>query len=252
MNNINHRRIAIVSGGTGYLGGVIARTLAEQGMIVALLYNTTQKEDAQTIVESLPGTSHKVYRCDVCDHKEVQDTISRIEKEMGEVFACVHSAGTKPQRKRLLDTSTQEIEEDFFVHGIGGFNFLSVCAKILQAHKLGVLVGITTAGVVIPEATHSLGGYIPAKYALQGILTMIKEELREVGVRVYSVAPGFMEGGMNSDIPKAFVEIFRRKSKTQTLTTPEDVAKKIAYLCSDKAENDDILTHVVALEYGEW
>lgn len=251
MNNINHRRIAIVSGGTGYLGSAIARTLAEQGMSVAILYNTTKKEDVQTIVGLLPGASHKAYRCDVCNYKEVQETVALIEKEMGEIFACVHSAGTKPQRKRLLDTSPQELEEAFFVHGIGGFNFLSVCAKTLQAHKRGVLVGLTTAGVRISEATHSLGGYIPAKYALQGILTMLKEELRDSHVRVYSVAPGFMEGGMNSDIPKAFVEIFRRKSKTQTLTTREDVARKVAYLCSDDAVADSALTHVVALEYGE-
>lgn len=251
MNNINHRRIAIVSGGMGYLGSAIAHTLAEQGMSVALLYNTTKKEDVQTVVESLPGTSHKAYQCDVCNHKEVQDTVELIEKEMGEIFACVHSAGTKPQRKKLLSSSPQELEEAFLVHGIGGFNFLTTCAKKLQIHKRGVLVGITTVGVVFPEATHFLGGYIPAKYALQGILTMLKEELRESCVRVYSVAPGFMAGGMNSDIPKAFIEVIRGKNKAQTLTTREDVAKKIAYLCSENADTDDALTHVVAAEYEE-
>ncbi len=250
MNNINHMRIAIVSGGTGYLGSAVARMLARQGMSVALLYNTAQKEKVQEILASLPGSSHKAYKGDICNYKEMQDAVDLIEKEMGEIFACIHTAGAKPQRKTLLNSSPQELEEAFLAHGIGSFIFLSVCAKILQKRKRGVIIGITTTGVVFPEATRYLGGYIPAKYALQGILTMLKEELRESCVRVYSVAPGFMEGGMNSDIPKAFVEIFRRKSKTQSLTTPEDVAKKIAYLCSDKAGADNTLTHVVAPEYG--
>lgn len=252
MNNINQKHIAVISGGTGYLGSSVVRELAEQGMIIVLLYSKIEKkEGAQAIIESLPGTSHKAYKCDVTDYHEVVEVITLIEKEVGEIFACVYSVGIKLQRKKLLDSLPEELNNAFSVYAIGGFNFLSACSKKLQLHGKGVLVGVTTAGVLVPEATHFLGGYIPAKYALQGILVMLKEELRDFGIRVYSVAPGYMEGGMNSDVPKAFTEIFRKKSKTQKLTTRESVAKKIAYLCSGDANDDSKLTHLVAEEYGE-
>lgn len=249
MNNKENNRIAVISGGAGYLGSAIARALAKQGMSIALLYHTTTEEKVQDIIASLPGTSHRAYKCDIHNEQEVATTIESIEKDMGKIFACVHTAGTKPIRKTLIATSSKELEDALHTHTLGAFALLSLCAKKLKEHKHGVIVGVTTVGVVIPEATHSLGGYIPAKYALQGMLTMFKEELKNSGVRVYSVAPGFMEGGMNSDIPKAFVEMIRTKSKTKQLTTAEDVAEKIAYLCSDTANNDNTLTHVVALEY---
>ena len=249
--SIEKKRVSVISGASGYLGFEIAKKIAHDGMSVAMLCHSKADKDVAHLIAGLNGHGHRAYYCDITDRNAVAKTLDTVEKEMGPIFVCVHAAGTKPQRKALLNLLPQELDEAFRVNVLGGFNFLSLCGKKLQAHREGVIVGITTAGVVIPEATHSLGGYVPAKYALQGILTMIKEELRGFGVRVYSVAPGFMEGGMNSDIPKAFAEIFRRKSKTQTLTTPEDVAKKIAYLCSDKALNDDVLTHIVALEYGE-
>jgi len=249
MKNSEHKKIAVISGGTGYLGRVVAKELSKQGMIIAILSRDKSKEEAQSILKSLSGSSHKIYNCDLSDESMVQKTIDSIEKEMGKIFVCIHTAGIKPLRKTLLNTTSKELEEALQTHVIGGFNFLSICAKKLRDSKEGVIVGVTTAGVVIPEAVRSLGGYIPAKYALQGILIMLREELKDSKVRVYSVAPGFMEGGMNSDIPKAFIEMIRMKNKK--LTTPEDVAEKIAYLCSDDSKGEDNFTHVVAAEYKD-
>lgn len=245
------KRIAVISGASGYLGFEVAKMLARDGLCIAMLYLAKTEKEISFMLEALEGDGHRAFLCDITDESATKEIIEVIDREMGSIFACVHAAGAKPQRKNLLSVTLGELEEAFRVNTLGGFNFLLSCARVLQSHKQGVIVGITTVGVVIPEATHSLGGYIPAKYALQGILAMLKEELKGSGVAVYSVAPGFMEGGMNSDIPKAFVEIFRRKSKTQTLTTPEDVARKISHLCGSGTNANDTLTHVVAKEYEE-
>jgi NAD(P)-dependent dehydrogenase (short-subunit alcohol dehydrogenase family) len=133
---------------------------------------------------------------------------------------------------------------------LSGFNFLSSCAKRLKEYNNGVLIGITTAGVVIPEASKTMGAYIPAKFALQGMLSMFKQELSQYRVGVYSLAPGFMAGGMNSAIPKAFVEILKNKSPSKLLTIPEDVAREIVSLASAPfEEHHTILTITLAPEF---
>ncbi len=88
-----------------------------------------------------------------------------------------------------------------------------------------------------------------AKLALQNTLTTMKDDLSLSGIRVYSVAPGFMPGGMNAGIPEAFKQIAAGKNMSKRLTTAEDVAEKISYLCSDKADSDTVLTHPVDEEY---
>lgn len=239
---------AIVSGAFGYVGFEISKKLAQDGMRIALLYhNSTEEVIAQKLTE-LSGGGHRAYRCDLKNVDEVQRTIDTIEKDMGSLYACVHAAGVKPKRKQLLISSIDDLKEQLEGNVIPSFNFLSLCAKKLKEHGEGVLVGITTVGVVAPKAARSLGAYIPAKYAVQGMLTMLKEELSESSVRVYSVAPGFMHGGMNNDIPKAFADMIQEKNPAKKLTTATDVAEKIAYLCSGGANQEEDLTCIVAQE----
>jgi NAD(P)-dependent dehydrogenase (short-subunit alcohol dehydrogenase family) len=162
------------------------------------------------------------------------------------VSLCVHAAGLKPERKKLLQTSAASFARQLEVNGMGGFNFLTNVASIMK--EGGTIVGITTIGVVNTEAAKSLGGYIPAKYVLQGILSMLREELLPRKVFVYALAPGFMEDGMNKDIPKAFVEMVKTKSKTKQLATAEGIAERVMSLHENKDQQKP-LTITYAPEY---
>ena len=244
----NASRVAVISGSTGYVGSAIARRLATDGMRLAMLYHHASQKTVEEILKALPDTGHKAYCCDIEDAAQIAETVKAIEGDLGDIYACVHAAGEKPKRKQLLLSSVEDLRDQFKVNVFGSFNFLSACALRLKEHKRGVMIGITTAGVVIPSAARSLGAYIPAKYALQGMLASFKEELKPYGVRVYSVAPGFMHGGMNSDIPKAFADMIKEKSPTKSLTSADDVADKISFLCSDEATNVADLTILLAPE----
>jgi len=241
-------RVAVISGSTGYVGSAVARKLAADGMKIAMLYHPASLETAKVVLKSLPGSGHKAYCCDIEDAVQIAMTVKAIENDLGDIYVCVHAAGEKPERKQLLLSSIEDLRDQFKVNVFGSFNFLSACALRLKEHKRGVMIGITTAGVVVPSAAKSLGAYIPAKYAIQGMLTAFKEELKPYGVRVYSVAPGFMHGGMNSDIPKAFADMIKEKSPTKTLASAEEVANKISFLCSDKAADVTDLTILLAPE----
>lgn len=249
MDTLNkQKRIAVISGGTGYVGFEVAKKLANDGMLVAVLYHTKPKEEVEEMMKILKGDGHRAYLCNLEDADNVKQVLELIEKEIGNIYACIHTAGKKPKRKQLSLSTLEDLKEQLDGNVITSFNFLSACALKLKEHKEGVMIGITTIGVILPEATKSLGAYIPAKYAIQGMLTMFKEELASYSVRVYSVAPGFMEEGMNSDIPKAFVEMIKEKSPTKKIITAIDVADKIAYLCSPSSINVTDLTFLISPE----
>ncbi len=243
-----HTRIAVISGAMGYVGFEVAKKLAHEGMQVAMLYHSTSEEVVAEKLGSLVGKGHHAYKCDLQEREQVEDVIASIEKEMGEIYACVHAAGVIPKLKQLHLSSLEDLEEQFDVNIFGSFNFLSACALKLKAHQMGVIVGVTTANVVTNVNTKARGAYSVIKFALQGMLVALKEELNPSNVRVYSVAPGFMAGGMNSVIPKAFVEIVKNSSPSKTLTNASEVAEKISYLISDKAKDVDELTFLIAPE----
>lgn len=247
QTSIKKHTIAVVSGGMGYVGKAIARRLARDGMRVVILYRTSSRESVTEFLASL-GEGHSAYRCDLEDAKNVQKTIATIEHERGATSLYVHAAGAPPSRTPLHLSSAENVLEAFKKNALCGFNFFAAAVAHLKERKEGVLVGITTAAVVSPLGVGSLGAYVPAKYALQGILASFRTELLPFGIRVYSVAPGFMDGGMNSIFPKAFVDMVKAKSPTKTLATAEDVAERVSFLSSDAGRNVTDLTVVVAPE----
>jgi 3-oxoacyl-[acyl-carrier protein] reductase len=244
----NQKKIAVISGATGYVGFEVAKKLASDGMNIAMIYHTTPDDTVTRVLSELSGTGHHAYACDISDKNSVAKTIDVIEEEMGNISVCVHTAGTKPKPKQLHLSSPDDLQEQFNVNVFGAFNFLSACALRMKERQKGVIIGITTAGVATSNNTKARGAYSVTKFALQGILTAFKEELSLFNIRVYSVAPGVMEGGMNRDTPKAFLEIVRHTSPSKTLANAKNVAEKISYLCSDKTNDIRELTFLIAPE----
>ena len=192
-----------------------------------------------TKIPDIMSGDHTSYKCDLENNKEVESTLIRIAAELGEPYAYIHAAGTGPARKKFLAVTEEDMHEQFTHTVMQSFNFFTNTAARLKTNGNGVLIGITTAGVLHSGATAGLGAYIPAKYAVQGMLTMLHNELAPHMVRVYSIAPGFMAGGMNAEIPKAFVEMIKVKSATHTITDADLVAEKIIELCDpDTTLND--------------
>ncbi len=242
--------VAVISGGTGYIGSEIARRLATDGISVAIIYNKTSSNDAKRIISKLAGKGHRVYKCDLNNPALVSNTIGKIEKEMGVLSICVHAAGTMPKQKQLHLSNVEELRKQFEENVYTGFNFLSACSTRLKEHKRGVVIGITTAGVVSQKNTNARGAYSPIKFALQGMLVSFREELSLYNVRVYSIAPGVMPGGLNRNTPRAFLDIVKEKSPTKTLAEATDVAAGVSFLCSTNSQHITNLTLLVAPESG--
>jgi 3-oxoacyl-[acyl-carrier protein] reductase len=238
-------KTAIVSGASGYVGTEIAKRLAADGIRVALLYNSASSGKMEDNIRDMNGSGHRVYQCDLADEQSVHAAVESITRDFGRLDACVHAAWTKPKRKKLSLSTAADLREQIEPNLYGSFNLLSTCAAIFKKQGSGVIIGITTESVLHPEAAGSLGAYVAAKFAFHGMLAAFKAELGAANVAVYSVAPGFMEGGMNSDLPKAFVEMEKKKNPSGALIEPKDVAAVVARLCAGDSSQNPSLTFPV-------
>lgn len=239
MADVQGTRVAVVAGGTGYVGSAIAKRLAADGMRVAALSRSAPAGDAAG-----------AYQCDLRDAAAVTAALARIEAEMGPLAAAVYAAGDMPPRVQLHLASDDDLRAQFETNVFGAFHFFRECAARLKARGQGVLIGITTAAVATPVNTKARGVYSPVKFAQQGILAAFKEELAAAGVRVYSVAPGVMPGGLNSATPQAFLDMVRAKAPGGKLAEGDDVAAAVSYLCSPEGAAFTDLTMLVAPETG--
>ena len=206
------------SGGAGYIGGAIAEELDRRGWRVAIL--TRVEHDT---------VRFPLFVCDITDEVQVKKTIESIVESYGSIQACIHAATAALDRKTILATSPSSFMKSINTALCGGFLLAKETVPHMRSGSL--FIGITTEALEVQKPPPAMGAYVTAKYALRGLLRVLAGELAGKGVRVYAVAPGFLPGGLNGDLPEGVIEFI--KKKTANIQMPEDVARLIGDLCSD-------------------
>ncbi len=203
----------LITGGKGYLGKVVARVLRESGYSVL--------DDP----------------VDVTNEKEMEKYAKEIQNKYGEILGIIHAASAPLNRKKVLDESLADFKKQFEVTAFGAFNLFRYFCPLISSG--GAVIGVLSKGMERQGSSHGhpkSGSYIPAKYALRGLLRGLTEELQG-SARVYGIAPAFMNGGLNRDLPQAVSEFIIQKSPPQNTTTPEEVALAIIKLLADENGN---------------
>jgi len=225
------KKVAVISGGAGYLGSAISQKLVDNDFIVVALVQEN----------SGVSTKENIYfkRVDITSASAVRQVADEVKEEFGEVFTVIHCASAPLVRRPILSLSEDDFKRQFEVNVFGGFYFFKYFSGMMNEN--GALIG-TTSSAILPKASHGKNGsYAAAKYGLQGMLLSL---VPEVSFRIYSVAPSFMPGGLNNDLPTAAKEIIIKTRPPQEITDPNEVAEAILSLVNDtekKWNGDTIL-----------
>jgi 3-oxoacyl-[acyl-carrier protein] reductase len=134
-----------------------------------------------------------------------------------------------------MDETLERFEHELRLHILGSFALLQEAAKRMRTAKAGRIIGITTAALDPALRAKRMGSYLVGKATLEAILRELAKELAGDGITVNAVAPGFMAGGLNKDLPERMTDFVKEANPMKTLVTPQDVAAAVAFLCSPDA-----------------
>lgn len=204
----SHTPLAIITGGSGYLGSSMASSFKKAGWEVFVLSRETG--------------------CDITDSSQVETKLSTLGERP--ISACIHAAAAPPTSKKISELEPNIFAEEMRTAVVGAANVLR--HALPRMNEESVFIGITTK-LIEPNITSGpLGGYLSTKYALRGFLRTIAQE--EKRLRVYAVAPGYMPGGLNSKVPQTILSFLAQKSGAGQ-TSAEEVSELIVKLCTDTA-----------------
>lgn len=210
------KQLAIISGGTGYLGSVIAKTLKENGWSVVSL--SRNAEDLDAIV------------CDITNENHVRTVINDIVQKFGNIDAVIHAASPSLERVSLLSVSSNSFRNTIDTAVSGAFYLAKYAVPHMTENS--TFIGITSQAVEPRAKYQPYGAYIVAKYALRGLLRTLSIELVQSKIRVYAISPGFLPGGLNRDLPEKVLKFFSDK-KGEGISSPEEVASIVKRVCFD-------------------
>lgn len=232
-------RIALVTGGAGGIGAAVCRTLAEDGLTVAV--TDRDLSVAQAVAGQLPGAGHRGFAVDVSNEDAVRGLYEEIEKSLGRISVLVTCAGVLllhpgGARNAVVETSLDEWELTQAVNARGTF----LCCRE-YAQRLGP-APVDGRVVTLSSVAAQLGGYrssssyIASKAAVLGLTKALARELAPKRVTVNSVAPGLIDAPMlRLSLDPADDEKAASAIPLGRLGTPDDVASAVRFLVSPAA-----------------
>ncbi len=174
-----------MTGASSGIGESIARAFAARGWLCVLV--ARREELLRRLAEELGG-EYEV--CDVADRESVERMAASVRERHPAVSLLVNNAGI-PGRGTFFTTKPERIEQVVRVNYLGGVWCVRALLPALEAGRPAHIVNIVSiAGTV---ALGPSGPYTAAKHAQLGFSRSLAALLRERGISVHTVNPGFVE-----------------------------------------------------------
>lgn len=221
-------RVAIVTGGTRGIGEAISLALAEQGVIVAANY-AGNDERARAFTER---TGIQAFKWDVGDHEATLAGVKAVEEALGPVDIVVNNAGIT--RDGTLLKMTYEAWKEVIDTNLGGcFNMAKATYPGMRERKWGRIVNI---GSINGQAgQYGQVNYAAAKSGIHGFTKALAQEGARFGVTVNAIAPGYIDTDMVAAVPADVLEKIVAKIPVGRLGQAKEIARGVAFLCSEDA-----------------
>jgi acetoacetyl-CoA reductase len=221
-------RTAIVTGGTRGIGEAISLALRDAG--VTVVANYAGNDDKAKAFEAQTGI--KTYKWDVGDHQACLNGCARVMAEVGPVDIVVNNAGIT--RDGTLAKMSYDDWHDVMRINLGGcFNMAKACFPGMIERGWGRIVNI---GSINGQAgQYGQVNYAAAKSGIHGFTKALAQEGAKKGVTVNAIAPGYIDTDMVAAVPPQVLEKIVAKIPVGRLGQADEIARSVAFLCSDDA-----------------
>jgi NAD(P)-dependent dehydrogenase (short-subunit alcohol dehydrogenase family) len=224
-------RVAIVTGGASGIGAACVRVLAERGASVVI---ADRLLDAATTLSQEIKSTTIAFEVDVADEQSCQRMVDFAVKKFGRLDIAVNNAGLgNPDKSRVAELSFEKWRNLMRVNLDGVFLCMKSEIPAMQKAGGGSIVNISS--VMGSVATPGAGAYIAAKHGVVGLTKTAALEYAKEGIRVNSVAPGYVATPMLANrSPEQLSEIASRHPMGR-IATPAEIAAVVAFLASPEA-----------------
>lgn len=213
-------QVAIITGASRGIGKEVAFQLAEKGAKLSILGSSDEIHSTKKELEEKGFQNILSFAADVSNENDVDHVVQATKNAFGKVDILINNAGIGAF-KNLEDVTIEEWKKTFEINVQGVFLASKAVLPLMKNQKFGTIVTVASdvSRYTIPE-----GGslYTATKYAVQGFMGSLAQEVRAHGIRVGTVNPGmvdtyFANGTQGDPEKKEWLKV-------------EDIAEAIVYI----------------------
>ncbi len=236
--------VALVTGAGQGIGAAVARTLAAEGMRVAVTDRDGDAADALAAELRRDGHDAIAIALDVTDGHAVEAAVELVERDAGPIRTLVNVAGVL-RTGPVVDCPDADWDAIFAVNATGVFRVSREVARRMVPRGAGSIVTVASNAGGVPRS--GMAAYGASKAAAAMFTQSLGLELAPHGIRCNVVAPGStdtpMLRGMWADergadaVIGGDLEAFKVGIPLGRIAAAQDVADAVAFLVSDRARH---------------
>jgi len=226
------KRLAVVTGAARGIGRAIVLELLKQGRKVAGLdINAQQLEELQKVCKE--AGYDVIARCvDITQTDKLTQVLEELAEQHAGIGILVNNAGIT-RDKLMIQMDDEDYDRLMNVNLRAAFVATRVAARSMVRNKFGRLIHISSVAGVMGQAGSA--NYAASKAGLIGMSKSIAREIGKKNVTSNCIAPGFIMTDMTAVLPDAVKEAAMNIIPVRRFSTPEDVARAVAFLAGDDA-----------------
>jgi len=241
---VSARKVALVTGAGKGIGAACCRALAEAGFQVAVHYRNSAAA-AEELAAKLPEAF--AVRADLAVPAEIDALVAELKERTGRVDVLVNNAGLNHNGLTAAMKLEQYDEVAAMARGTWYLTKL-VLRRFMLRQDWARIIKITS--VVGSTGNPGQVPYTMVKAALDAFTKSLAQELAGRPILVNSVAPGFIDTDMTSELPEAAREAILARIPLRRMGTPEEVAEVVAWLATGASYVHGSVIHVNGGMYG--
>ena len=228
--------VVLVTGASRGIGREIAKRLAKEGNKVIANYN---KSEEQAKILQRENDNIEIYKADVSNREEVHEMVEYILKEHGKIDVLINNAGIS-ENKVFTDVTDEDWNK---IINTDLYSVFCVTQEVLHSmihNKKGCIINISSIWGQVGASMEVV--YSVSKAGMDGLTKALAKELGPSGIRVNSIAPGFINTEMNNCYTTEEIEEIKQEIPLETIGETSDIAKCVQWLIEDKYTTGQVIS----------
>lgn len=211
--------VALLTGASGGIGECLAGTLDNLGYRCALVARSQDKLES---IKSRLGEQHEVFVCDLADLAAAARLVTEVIEQMGRLDVLINNAGVGGGGA-VHKADPQTAHRAMHINLLAPMQLTHDAAPHLCKSDQGTVINVVS--ISGQQASPGSGAYAASKHGLLGWSHASFEDLRDHGVKVCAICPGFVNTPMTS----------QAKADHDLMLQPADVAFTVKYVLESAA-----------------
>ena len=213
MTHSHYRTALIVGAGSG-LSAALARTLAKEGIEVALAARQAEK-----LAPLARETGARSFSCDAADRAQVDRLFADVEATMGAPEIVIYNAGYRA-RGPFRDIDPADVEKALAINALGAFLVAQQAVRRMLPKGRGAI--LFTGASASKKGYAQSAPFAMGKFALRGLVQSMARELGPLGIHV---AHPIVDGAIDTEFIRSnFPDRYAQKDKGGILN-PDHIAE---------------------------